>query len=202
MAMSPENEKKLLIGLLAVLSVLIAYRIFTAEEPRTAPLTFDRGAKASAPIRRGVSSPVSKGDPLSAFLSKKAEKFPGVARDIFRMYNPEPPRPKPQPKPELTPPPQPLVPEKTPEEIAVEESRADLSKFRFLGYLTEKDSSLFLSKDGELFIVKSGDKVLKNYRVKEAGKDYVILQDTSTSVEVRVELTGGVEQGAPAGRFR
>lgn len=202
MAISPENEKKLLVGLLAVLAVLIAYRIFTAEEPRTAPLTYERGAKASAPIRRGISSPASKGDPLAAFLSKKAERYPGVARDIFRMYNPEPPKPRPQPEPEPPPTPQPVVPEKTPEEIAAEMARADLSRFRFLGYLTEKDSSLFLSKDGELFIVKSGDKVLKNYRVKEAGKDYVILEDTVTNVEVRVELTGSAEQRWPAQRLR
>jgi hypothetical protein len=92
------------------------------------------------------------------------------------------------------PPPPPPTPEKTPEEIAAEASRADLSRFRFLGYLTDKESSLFLSKDGELFIVKSGDRVLKNYKVKEASKDFVVLLDTVTRVELRIDMSGSETQ--------
>jgi len=83
------------------------------------------------------------------------------------------------------------APVKSPEEIAAEMAKADLSKFRFLGYLTDKDSSLFLSKEGELFIVKSGDVVQKTYQVKSVGKDHVILLDTVTKVEVKIDLTGG-----------
>jgi hypothetical protein len=106
-------------------------------------------------------------------------------------------KPKPLPVAPVAPAP-PQVPEKTPEEIAAELAKADLSKFRFLGYLTDKDRSLFLSKDGETFIVKSGDRVLKNYKIKDAGKDYVILLDTVTHVEVRIELSGsGPEPAAP-----
>jgi hypothetical protein len=86
--------------------------------------------------------------------------------------------------------PAPTIPAKTPEEIAAEAARADLTRFRFLGYLTDKDSSLFLSKDGELFIVKTGDTVLKGYKIKAVGMDHVILQDTATKVEVKIELTG------------
>ena len=48
--------------------------------------------------------------------------------------------------------------------------------------------------------MKSGDTILKNYRVKETGKDYVILLDTVTRVEVRVELSGSGDQGLPKGR--
>lgn len=200
MSPSPEQEKKILIGLLIVLTVLVIYRITTAEKPRTAPLTYERGATASSPVRSGIATLARDKDPLFAFVEKGSERFPAVTRDIFRMYDPAPPRPKEEPKPPepvLPPPP----PEKSPEEIAAEAARADLSRFRFLGYLTDKDSSLFLSKDGELFIAKSGDTLLKNYKIKEAGKDYVILLDTITKVEVRVELTGGAEP--PAGhRFR
>ena len=89
------------------------------------------------------------------------------------------------------------VPVKTPEQIAEEMARADLVRFRFLGYLTDKDNTLFLSKDGELFIVKSGEKVSKSYKIKEATKDYVILYDTITRVEVRVELSGGEQPSPP-----
>jgi hypothetical protein len=123
------------------------------------------------------------------------ERFPGVSRDIFRMDNPAPKRSQivvTQSTPTIV---MPVIPEKTPEQLAAEASRADLSKFRFLGYLTDtdKESSLFLAKDGETFVVKSGDTVLKNYRVKEAGRDFVVLLDTITRVDVKVELSGGAE---------
>lgn len=194
MNLNPEQQKKLLIALLAVLALLIGYRVMTAEKPRTAPLTYNRGAVATSSVRTGIRSPADGPDPLQVFLVQREEKFPGVARDIFRMEDPAPRRrPVLKSVPTPTVPAPPPVPEKTPEEIAAEAARADLSKFRFLGYLTDKESSLFLSKDGETYIVRSGDTVLKNYRVKEAGKDYVVLLDTATRVEMKVELSGGSE---------
>lgn len=191
MNLPPEQQKKLLTGLLALLAVLIVYRVLTAEKPRTAPLTYQQGAVATSAVRNGIQTAVA--DPLQLLLVQREEKFPGVIRDIFRMQDPVPARPKPVVKTAPTPtvPPPPPVPVKTPEEIAADAARADLSKFRFLGYLTDKESSLFLSKDGETFIVRSGDNVLRNYRVKEAGKDYVVLFDTITKVERKVELSGG-----------
>jgi hypothetical protein len=82
------------------------------------------------------------------------------------------------------------VPVKTGEEVAADLARADPSTFRFLGYLTDKDSSLFLSKEAELFIVKSGDRVNTGYQIKTVGKDHVVLHDTVTEVEVGIDLTG------------
>jgi hypothetical protein len=200
MKLNPEQQKKLLIVLFVVLAALITYRVITSEKPRTAALTYERGAVAASSVRTGNASSDGLSDPLQVLLVRREEKFPGVIRDLFRMENPAP-RPKPAiktaPTPTIV---QPVVPQKTPEEIAAEAARADLSRFRFIGYLTDKDSSLFLSRDGEVFIVRSGDNVLKNYRVKEAGKDYVILLDTITRVEMRVELTGGTD--APQQRPR
>jgi hypothetical protein len=191
MTLSREKQKNILIALFAVLALLIVYRIFSAEKPKTAPLTYTRGAMASSAVRPGLAARAAGTDPLSVFLQRREEKFPGVARDIFRMENPAR-KPKAVPKPVTAPTPTlPPVPVKTPEELAADVARADLSKFRFLGYLTDKDNTLFLSKDGENFVVKSGDKVLKNYMVKEAEKDHVVLFDTITRVEVRVELSGG-----------
>jgi len=86
-----------------------------------------------------------------------------------------------------------MVSVQTQEETATDLARADLFCFRFLGYLTDKDSSLFLSRDGELFIVKCGDTMLWSYQVKTAGKDHVILLDTITKGEVRIELTGSAK---------
>jgi hypothetical protein len=153
--------------------------------------------KVSSPVRKGIAPPGGAADPLLVFLERRIEKYPGVTRDLFRMGGTGAPVKK---KPALvTMPvatvtvPTSTIPVKTPEEIAAEMARADLSRFRFLGYLTDKDSSLFLSKDGELFIVKSGDTMLKSYQVKAAGKDHVVLFDTITKVEVRVELTGSAK---------
>jgi hypothetical protein len=193
MTFTQERQKKILIVLTAVLALLIVYRILTAEKPKTAPLTYKRGAVASSPVRQGVSSRAGGADPLNIFLERRVEKFQGVARDIFRMENPAPKRKW------AASPPTPPVHVKTPEELAAEAARAaadaaraDLSKFRFLGYLNaDKDNTLFLSKDGELFLVKSGDQVLKNYKVIEAGKDSVVLFDTVTRAEVRIYLSGG-----------
>lgn len=197
MTFSQDQEKKLLIGLIAVFAVVVLYRVFTAEKPKTAPLAYPRGAVAESTVRSGRLAPAADTDPILFLLSRREEKFPAVTRDLFRMENPAP-RPKPAPAavaPAL--PAAPPVPVKTPEEIAADAARADLSKFRFLGYLTDRESSLFLSKDGELFIVKSGDTVMKNYTVKETGRDYVVLLDTVTRVEVRIELSGGAAEQAP-----
>lgn len=199
MTPTPEQEKKLFIVLAAALAVLVLYRVATSEKQRTAPLAFPKGSVATSPIRGGVSAAADGTGPLAIFIERRNEKFPGVARDIFRMAD-YVPKPKPVIHAPVNPPPPP-VPEKTPEEIAKENARADLSRFRFLGYLTDKDSSLFLSRDGELFIVKSGERVLKNYIVKETGKDYVILLDSATNVDARIELSGsGPERMSPRPR--
>ncbi len=190
MAFTQVQQKKLLAGTLTVLVLLVLYRAMTGEKPRTAPLVYTRGAVATSSVRPGMQSPAAGTDPLRLLLVKHSEKFPGVSRDIFRMANPAPkPKPKPAPLLPVAPPPPP-VPVKTPEEIAADAARADLSRFRFLGYLTDKDSTLFLSKDGQLYLVRSGEKVLNNYVVKEAGKDHVVLLDTVTHVEMRIELSG------------
>jgi hypothetical protein len=194
MALTKAQQIKLLAVLVAMMIVIMGYRWASEDAPRTQPLTYTQGMKVSSPVRRGVAVPGGSRDPLLVFLERRVEKYPGVARDLFRMGSTNGQTRK---KPVLiTRPiatvtlPTITIPAKTPEQIAADFARADLSRFRFLGYLTDKDSSLFLSKDGELFIVKSGDTILKNYQVKTVGKDHVVLVDTITKVEVRIELTG------------
>jgi hypothetical protein len=189
MNLSQEQEKKLLVAALVVLVLLIFYRVVTAEKPKTAPLVYTRGAVARSAVRQNLADTEGGIDPLNVIIAKREEKFPGVSRDIFRMELPVPKPPKPAPVPVVPPPP--VVPERTPEEIAADQARADLAKFRFLGYLTDRDNTLFLSKEGELFMVKVGERLLRNYQVKEATKDAVVIVDTVTHVEVRVELSGG-----------
>lgn len=207
--LGPEQEKKALVILVVVLALLIVYRVTTSEKPKTAPLMYPRGSVARSSVREGLATAYPGADPLNVILARRQEKFPGVSRDIFRMENPAP-KPKPAPV-TAAPPPPPPPPPPTPEQIAAEKARqaadaarTDLSRFRFLGYLgsTGKDNALFLSKDGESFIVKIGDRLLASYQVKEAGRDYVILLDTATRVEVRVELSGGEAQPPQPGMPR
>lgn len=196
MTFTRDQEKKLLAGLIAIFAVVVLFRVFTAEKPRTAPLTYQRGAVAASTVRSGRLAPSADTDPILLLLSRREEKFPAATRDLFRMQNPAP-RPKPAPAPVVpVEPAVPPVPVKTPEEIAADAARADLSRFRFYGYVTAegKGSSLFLAKDGELFIARIGETILKNYEIKEAGKEHVVLLDTVTRVEVRIELSGAAEQ--------
>ncbi len=194
MKLSQDQQKKVLVVLVALIVLLNGYYYLTGEKPKTAPLTYTRGAVAGSPVRQGMLSRAGEADPLNVYFAQKKERYPGVSRDIFRMENPKP-------KPKLPPPvvtrPTPTIPQKTPEQIAEELARVKLSKFRFFGYLTEKDNTLFLSMDGEIVMGKLGDIVLKDFKIKEVGKDYVVLMDTVTRVEVRVELSGG-EQASPA----
>jgi hypothetical protein len=189
--LTPQQNKKTLFFVLAILVALILYRIVTAERPRTAPLAFPPGSVARSSMRQVPLDSPTGADPLNAFFARHAEHYPGVSRDLFRMENPAPKR---KPAPVIAVPPPPPSPQRTPEEIAADLSRADLAKFRFLGYLTAKDNTVFLSKEGELFIVKSGDKFHKDYQVKKATNDSVVLLDTVTGIEMRIDLSGGEPQ--------
>jgi len=197
--LTQQQEKKVLSAVLVVFSLLVVYRLTTTEKPKTAPLAFPPGSVSRSAMRQNSVDAASGADPLSIFILKRKERYPGVSRDIFRMENPEPkPKPVPvvaAPAPPLPPPP----PQRTPQEIAADLSRADLAKFHFLGYLTDKDkSTLFLSKDGELLIVKIGEIFGNNYQATNATKDYIVLIDTNTRVEMRFDLSGGEPQSLPA----
>jgi len=203
MKLSTSQQKIVLIVLVALIVLINGYFYLIGEKPKTAPLTYTRGAIAVSKVRQGPSSRMAGADPLNVFLERRREKFPNVVRDIFRMENPVP-KPKASRKPETPP-----ARVKTQEEIAAEAAqavaqaaraaaeaaaqaaRADLMQFQLVGYLTEKDSTLFLKKEGDLFIVKKGSKLIKSYKVKETGRNYVVLLDTITGVEVKLELPGG-----------
>jgi hypothetical protein len=195
MTFTKEHKKTALAALIAILVLLNGYRYFAGEQPKTAPLAFPRGMAAPSPVRQGLHARAGADDPLRVVFDRSRERYPGVIRDIFRMERTNAmPRSKPTPTVVVSAP-TPSEPVRTPEEIAADLSRAELAKFRYIGYLTEKDNTLFLSKDGELFIVKSGDTVLNIYRVRETSRDSVVILDTITRVERRVGLSGdGTQQ--------
>jgi hypothetical protein len=194
MTFTKEQQKTTLAAMVAILVLLNGYRYFAGEQPKTVPLAFPRGMVSSSPVRHGLQTRADGADPLSIVFARSQERYPGVIRNIFRME-----RSVTKPVAKLIPvvvvtAPTPSAPERTAQEIAAELARADLLKFRYLGYLVEKDMTLFLSKDGELFVVKSGDKLLTNYKIKEANKDYVVILETETRLEGRVSLSGGATQ--------
>jgi len=194
MTFTREHQKTALAAMIAIIVLLNGYRYFAAEQPKTAPLAFPRGMVSPSPVRHGLQVRVDGADPLSIVFARSQERYPGVIRNIFRMERPvAKPVSKPIPAVVVTTP-STSAPERTAQEIAADLARADLLKFRYLGYLVEKDMTLFLSKDGELFIVKSGDKLLSNYKIKEVNKDYVVILDTETRIEGRVSLSGGATQ--------
>lgn len=190
MTITKEQQKMLLAALLGTIVLMNGYRFLAEDAPKIAPLVYERGTKASTPVRHGLQSRSGGADPLAVYLNLSKQNYPGVTRDIFRMQNPQTARPKTTPVVVVTAPTVPAGPQKTPEEIAADQSRANLLKFKYLGYLVEKDMTLFLSNSGELFVVKVGDKVLATYAVKEANKDFVVILDTITRVEGRVPLSG------------
>jgi hypothetical protein len=196
-----------LVVLVVLLVIINGYHYLLEGKPKVVPLTYTRGARAASPVRQTMLSRTSGTDPLNVFLERQREKYPEVVRYFFQMDNPAP-KPK-TPKKQVAPP----VHVKTPEEIAEEAARAaaeqaraakeaaaqaartDMLKFQLLGYLTDKDSTLFLSKEGELFTVKKGSMLLKSYLVKDANKNSVTLFDTITGVEVQLELASGQPSG-------
>jgi hypothetical protein len=197
MALEKSQQITVLAVLATALGALSVYQRIAHEAPRSQPLTYMRGMKVSTPVRRGISAPGMVNDPLAVVVERRADTYPGVMRDIFRMSVPDAAgmrKPDGAQTEAIITQPVSTVPAKTAEEVSADLARADLSTFRFLGYLTDKDSSLFLSKEGELFIVKGGDTVLKNYLIKAVGKDHVIMHDMVTKVEVRIELTGSGDQ--------
>jgi len=100
-----------------------------------------------------------------------------------------------------TPPPSPLAmamppvsaplppPGPTPEELARQAGRQELSQYRYLGYLTRAGmDEAFLSKGKDLHIVKAGETIDQRVLVKAITPSGVTLQETASQVEQTVAL--------------
>jgi hypothetical protein len=88
------------------------------------------------------------------------------------------------------PPPVPVGPSgPTPEELARQAGRQELSQYRYLGYLVRggRDEA-FLSKGKDLHIVKAGETIDQHVLVKAIAPTGVTLQETASQVEHTVAL--------------
>ncbi len=187
------NPKSILIILLSVWALTIIYRIVNYEKPKTAPLKYIKG-KA---IIKHEEIPVRDADKKDGaglrfdLLNKKLGNSVQITRNIFApLYTPPPPLPK---KPAVPPPPPKLeIKVPTPEEIAAEKSKAELLKFKYLGFINKGGiNEVFLSKDNELISTKKGEIIKGRYLIRDATPNSVIIQDKDTQIEQVVNLSGG-----------
>ena len=89
-------------------------------------------------------------------------------------------------------PPKPEIKVPTPEEIASEKSKAELMKFKYLGFINKGGiNEVFLSKDNELISTKKGEVIKGRYLIKDINPNAVIIQDKETQIEQVVNLSGG-----------
>ena len=174
--------KLLLVVLFGIWVVIVVYQWGTPEKQKRVPLTFTKD-------RTTIKTSQKEGEALTLhldLLDKSREVKWRKPKNIFRpikIY-----------KPTTTTTTLPRVPEvyvPSPEEIAAEKARQDLSRFKVLGFLDKGGhQEVFLSKDGELFIVRQGDMIQNRYRLKalyqESNREGVILLDPNTNVEVTI----------------
>jgi hypothetical protein len=152
------NRQKLLLIILAGLLVLALVYAFWAS-PRQTRVTEAGPRRPAAPGPEAVakvSAPEDGNRVHLELLARENDASPDFKRNIFRFWQPPPPLPPP-------PPPPPAIPGgATP---VVEEVKAELARFTFLGFLL-KDGvrTIFLSSNEEIFVVKEGDRFGKNRR--------------------------------------
>jgi hypothetical protein len=166
------RQKKVLLMLLAGLALAVLYALWTAPRPQQAPAKSpaERSQKASAP---------QKGSEFQVHLqlmSRERQSYGGFRRNIFAPLYRETLSPPVVAKavPAPPPPPQP-VPEEV--EEPEEDTRRELARFTFLGFLKKDEvKSIFLSSGGEIFVVKSGDRF---------GRDFVVAALSNNNLQIR-----------------
>lgn len=115
-----------------------------------------------------------------------AEKSAPLRRDLF---HPKLAIAKAPPPPKAEPPPGP--PPKTPEQLAEEAARAELTQIKLVGivFRAEKGEA-FLVKGDQAFVVHRGDKVGERFAVESVGADAVTLKDPVTQVSEKITVSG------------
>jgi hypothetical protein len=149
------DRKKQLLGVLLVIwALLIVYRVATQEEPKRVPLKYKKGQTVSSDqvVSRTPLGMTVQLDRLKDRESVNLKHSKNIFASLQTFIVPPPPPPPPPPLPPPPPPP-------TPEDLAREQARQELSQFRYLGYLNKGpgQDQAFLARDRELFIVGKGE---------------------------------------------
>jgi hypothetical protein len=194
----PGNKKKIILAVLLVfLAGYWAFNFFVKKTAEHAP-----GTAATVKAQQGPPRAAIKVD---LYLLEKQKAAFRASKNIFRPVYKKPELVKPPqaptgakpgqpvtvtPLPPLPPPP----PPKSQAEIDAENAREEMKKVRVLGFLKRKGrTDVFMSLGGENFVVGKGGTITKEYYVADIGKDFVLLSDRGTGVEVRISTESGKE---------
>lgn len=195
--MNPRMQNVLL-PLLGVVWAGLALWVFVAgPEEQHVPLKHVTGQKAPRESGRSQAAQTFKVrvDLLDA-ARRQAETAFGTPKNIFASLPADETKPKvamvhraPPPPPKVEAPA--VLPGPTPEELAAQAAQAELTQFRYLGYLSRQGrQEAFLSKGKDLHIVRTGDTIEQRVLVKTVTPTDVTLQETRSQVEKKVLLAG------------
>ena len=204
--MSPRTQKALLALLGVVWAGLALWAFVAGPEEQHVPLKHVTGQKAPRESGRGqaVAQTFKVRVDLLDAARRQAETAFGTPKNIFAPFPSEEPGVSVESRakvaagrrarsealvPKVEAPAVPPGP--TAEEVAAQAAQAELTQFRYLGYLSRQGrQEAFLSKGKDLHIVKAGDTIEQRIHVKTVSPTGVALQETKTQVEKTVLLAG------------
>ncbi|HXN07389.1 MAG TPA: hypothetical protein VN944_10035 [Nitrospiria bacterium] len=178
------NKKTILLSFLVLVWIGLFFYLKSGPEQGHRPLKHKPGEVA--PSELPMSGSGGKGGGRLALL-RPAEKLE-ITKNIFapiRVYIAPPPKTAALLPPVVVTPPPPSA-----EEIARSQAMADLSQFKYLGYLNKGGREQgFFSKGSELYIVGKGEAMEGNFILKEIDPNHAVLRDRPTGVESSLTLT-------------
>lgn len=169
------NRKRvLMIGAVAVLALLNAWRWLGDESPQRASHGVSRAAVSAAELSvQGVSAV----EISPAVRNPFQPKIVVVAAPVVTA-------PPPPPAPILPPP-------KTAEELEAEAARAELATIKLVGVVFKNDKpQAFLVKGDQMVIAVAGEIVAGRFTIDKITEDAVVLSDPKTAVSGRIAISG------------
>ncbi|QEM67894.1 hypothetical protein FO488_06810 [Geobacter sp. FeAm09] len=201
------RQRLILFILLIALVAAVIWSFWATPRPKVAPtLKYapgQRGAAGSGTPGRPAPPPALPSDARIlrlGLLDQGQDLFKGYRRNIFKplfvdeikvMQNraaalkqvkppPLPPPPAPPPK---------IAPPLTPAEERAQQTRRELARFVFKGFLSkDQQKTIFLSKDSAIFLVKKGDIFEKRYKAASITEQALTIQVTDTGEEIVIPL--------------
>ena len=195
--MTTRTKWILLGGLLLIWATTLFFGVLEEEDLQQGPLQYktgqttrETGLKGSDPslafIKATSSDPVTFTQPRNIFAplgqqraqkpTPKVSKKPPRKASLKRALGPKPPS------------------SPSPGDLAAQQARQQLARFRFLGYLTKGgESQVFLSNGQAIYIGKQGETLEGDIQIKSIKPTEVILskplKNSGTTVEAALPLT-------------
>jgi hypothetical protein len=182
------RQKTLLFILVLIFAAAVIYAYLHLPDQRTVKLGTNPTGTSAAGVRPGsaTAKPASTRVDLT-LLDTVLPKFSGFKRNIFTLAPPVTRRKLPLPPP--PPPPSPPPPPPSPSQTAQNEMVNEMAKFTFLGFLLKDDrKTVFLQKNNEIFVVKTGDRIDNKYVVANIGNDALTIDSTSGGGQIVIPL--------------